>query len=323
MRTFDELASPTTGQLTRMTVETLQVNVGKVCNQACNHCHVEAGPKRTESMNWPTMQRMIDILPQLEARVVDITGGAPELNPHFTQLVETLHRLGYEVIVRCNLTVVEEPGMHYLPDFYRTNNVHIIASLPCYTEKATDAQRGKGVFHRSIDALKKLNDAGYGTSLPLDFVYNPSGPLLPPVEEQLERQYKMRLREEFGIEFSRLLTITNVPIGRFAQYLKTTHQYDAYMALLRSRFNPHTVPALMCRNLINIGWDGTIYDCDFNAMAQRPILDNGKALTLWTFDNEKAFATPIATSEYCYACAAGCGSGCIGALTVQSQRIYS
>lgn len=314
MKTFAQLAAPESEILARAAIHTVQLNLGKVCNQACSHCHVEAGPSRTESMSWPTMQRVIDVLPKLKAQSIDITGGAPELNPNFRKLVRTLHELSYGVIVRCNLTIIQEPGMHDLPDFYRDNDVHIIASLPCYTEKTTDSQRGKGVFIRSIDALRKLNQVGYGTSLPLDLVYNPAGPFLPPPQEELERQYRNRLREDFGIEFSRVLTITNVPIGRFTQSLKAANQYDAYIALLHMSFNPDTVPALMCRNLINIGWDGTIYDCDFNAMEERPILHKDNPLTVWALDNKTAFATEIATAEYCFACTAGCGSSCTGEL---------
>lgn len=321
MSTFNQLVSSESGSLKRAAVSTVQVNVGKVCNQSCSHCHVDAGPRRTESMHWATMQQIIDVLPDLGAHTVDITGGAPELNPHFRELVRTLHSLNYSVMVRCNLTIIQEPGMQDLPDFYRANNVHIVASLPCYTEGTTDGQRGKGVFNRSIDALKRLNRVGYGESLPLDLVYNPTGAFLPPEQEELEEQYRRKLRKDFGIEFSRLMAITNVPVGRFSRALKASDQYETYIELLRSGFNPDTVPSLMCRHLINIGFDGTIYDCDFNAMEERPILQGNKPLTVWNLDKEAVFASAIATADYCFACTAGCGSSCTGALAHPSKGL--
>lgn len=319
MASFNQLVSSENSVLRRASVTTVQLNVGKVCNQSCSHCHVDAGPLRTESMSWATMQQVIDALPGLGVQCVDITGGAPELNPHFRQLIQTLSGSNYSVMVRCNLTIIQEPGMQDLPDFYRDNDVHIVASLPCYTEETTDGQRGKGVFNRSIDALRKLNQVGYGQSLPLDLVYNPSGAFLPPDQDDLECQYRHKLRKEFGIEFSRLVTITNVPVGRFARALKAAGQYESYVALLRAAFNGDTVPGLMCRHLINVGWDGTIYDCDFNAMEESPILHQGKPLTVWQLDKETSFATAIATADYCFACTAGCGSSCTGALTSKAK----
>lgn len=315
MTTFDQLASPHHEHLLRTSINSVQVNVGKLCNQSCSHCHVEAGPRRKESMDWLTFQRIVEVLPKLGAQTVDITGGAPELNPHFKHFVEALHEHGYGIIVRCNLTILNEPGMEDLPEFYMTNGVHIIASLPCYTESVTDGQRGKGVFEKSIDALRRLNQVGYGTALPLDLVYNPAGAFLPPPQAELEHQYRTQLSNDYEVQFSHLFTITNIPIGRFAQTVKSTYNHNDYIALLRSRFNPNAVPELMCRKSINIGWDGKVYDCDFNAMEERPILHKGVPLSVWELEVETILSTAISTADYCFACTAGCGSSCTGTLT--------
>src|SRR4051795_6272321 len=272
--------------LTKAEITTVQVNVGKVCNQACHHCHVEAGPKRTESMDRPTAERVIALLQNTpEVETVDITGGAPELNPNFRTLVEESRRLEKRVIDRCNLTILLEPGQEDLLDFLRKQQVAIIASLPCYTLENVDKQRGRGVFERSIRALQLLNELGYGqpeSDLRLDLVFNPGGASLPPPQEKLELDYKRHLRAEFGIEFHRLLTITNMPIRRFSDFLFRIGQYEQYLNLLANNFNPATVEHLMCRTLISISWDGRLYDCDFNQMLDMP---SPGGLSIWDINS--------------------------------------
>src|SRR5689334_2001778 len=260
------------GPLLRDAVTTLQIHVGKLCNQACQHCHVDAGPKRTESMSQQIAERVLHILSASPTiTTVDITGGAPELNPNFRRLVTRSRELGRDVIDRCNLTVLFEPGMEDLADFLAWNEVQIIASLPCYTAVNVDVQRGRGVFDKSIRALQELNKLGYGmpdSALKLNLVYNPLGATLPPDQSRLEADYKLHLREQFGIEFHRLFTITNMPIKRFADYLHRTGQQAEYMTLLVEHFNPATVSQLMCRSLVSVGWNGALYDCDFNQMLE-------------------------------------------------------
>jgi radical SAM/Cys-rich protein len=316
---FDEaLAAHGLGPLARAHTTTLQVNVGKRCNQACHHCHVEAGPKRTESMTGETVERVLALLahsPGIE--VVDVTGGAPELNPHFRQLVAAARRLGRRVIDRCNLTILLEPGQEDLADFLAAEEVEVVASLPCYTLDNVEAQRGRGVFDKSVVALRRLNALGYG--LPgsrrrLDLVYNPLGAFLPPPQDRLEARYKQELRDHFGIEFHHLLTITNMPIRRFAEMLANSGQHEAYMALLVNHFNPATVPGVMCRSLVSVGWDGRLYDCDFNQMLEMP-LGAGDAATVWQLDDFESLAgRPIATGAHCFGCTAGAGSSCSGSL---------
>ncbi|MGE5325219.1 MAG: arsenosugar biosynthesis radical SAM (seleno)protein ArsS [Actinomycetota bacterium] len=304
------------GRLRRQHVKTLQINVGKLCNQACHHCHVEAGPKRTEIMPAPVADRLINLLiasPSIET--VDITGGAPELNPNFTRLVLLSRALGRHVIDRCNLTVFFEPGQHDLAEFLASNHVEITASLPCYTAENVDKQRGRGVFEKSLRALQLLNHLGYGkpgSRLILNLVYNPLGASLPPAQERLEADYKMQLRERFGIEFSRLFTITNMPIKRFSEFLFRTGQQEEYMSLLVNHFNRATVVSLMCRSLVSVGWDGKVYDCDFNQMVD---LEAPDRKTIWDFSSFAEFANrPIATSRHCFGCTAGSGSSCGGSL---------
>ena len=274
------------GALSRKSPTTLQVNVGKLCNQACHHCHVDAGPRRTERMTRETAERVIEVI-AASARVetVDITGGAPELNPNFAMLVERARALGRKVIVRCNLTVTLEPGMEWLVEFYRRAGVELVCSLPCYTAENTDRQRGAGVFDKSIAAMRQLNAAGFGRGeLRLDLVYNPIGASLPPAQAELEGQYRDELARNFGIVFDRLLTITNMPIARFANQLNSTGSHSAYMSLLVNHFNPATVDALMCRDLVSVGWDGRLYDCDFNQMLEIP-LGGSAASTIWDVDD--------------------------------------
>jgi radical SAM/Cys-rich protein len=299
----------------RELVRTIQVNVGKLCNQACHHCHVDAGPRRTEIMTRATAERVIEILASSpHVTTLDITGGAPELNPNFAMLVERARALARTVIIRCNLTVTLEPQMEWLVDFYRRSRVELICSLPCYTAENVDQQRGNGVFEKSIVALRQLNAAGFGRGeLRLDLVYNPLGASLPPPQAELEATYRSELRSNFGITFDRLLTITNMPIARFAHQLATTGDHAKYMSLLVNHFNPATVDALMCRTLVSIGWDGRLYDCDFNQMLEIPL--GGANRTIWNIDDVDALTGDrVATASHCFGCTAGAGSSCSGAI---------
>ena len=298
--------------------QTLQINVGKRCNQACHHCHVDAGPARREMMTAVTAARVIDLIEANSSiRTVDITGGAPELNPNFRTLVEAARHAGREVIVRCNLTVIFEPGMEWLPEFYRDNHVRLVCSLPCYTAENVTLHRGHGVFAKSLRALLLLNSIGFGTGeLALDLVYNPVGPALPPEQAELEARYRHELGAH-GIRFDRLLTITNMPISRFADQLQRWGRHDEYMALLVNHFNPATVDGLMCRALVSVGYDGQLYDCDFNQMLAMPIraADEGCPLTIWAIDDLATLeGATIATGSHCFGCTAGSGSSCGGAL---------
>jgi radical SAM/Cys-rich protein len=269
------LAERALPELRRDAVATLQVNVGRRCDLACHHCHVEAGPKRSESMSKATAARVIELLAaNPEVGTLDLTGGAPELNENFRALVSEARALGREVIDRCNLTILFEPGQEDTAEFLAEQGVKVVASLPCYTRENVDAQRGKRVFERSIAALRRLNELGYarpGNGLALDLVYNPLGPSLPPDQSTLEATYRSELREMFDIEFDRLATITNMPIKRFAHALERDGRAAEYMALLVNHFNPDTLPALMCRSLVSVGWDGAVYDCDFNQMLELPL----------------------------------------------------
>jgi radical SAM/Cys-rich protein len=303
-------------RLRRSVVETLQINVGKVCNQACHHCHVEAGPKRTESMTGETAERVLELLRNTpEVRTVDITGGAPELNPNFRRLVEESCGLGKKVIDRCNLTILLEPAFEDLPNFLAAEGVEIIASLPCYTPENVDKQRGKGVFERSIRALQLLNRLGYGlpdSALRLNLVFNPGGASLPPPQDALELDYKKHLREQFGIEFHRLFTITNMPMRRFSDFLVRLGQQEEYANLLAGNFNPATVDHLMCRSLISVSWDGRLYDCDFNQMLDMPM---HAGLSIWDMESfEPAVGQAISVGDHCFGCTAGAGSSCGGKL---------
>lgn len=300
-------------------VTTLQVNVGKLCNQACHHCHVEAGPKRTEIMTAETAEAVLNLLehsPSVQA--LDLTGGAPELNPSFKRLVDRTRQLGRRVIVRCNLTVLFEPGMEGLPQYFRDRQVELVCSLPCYTADNVDKQRGKGVFDKSIEGLRILTTLGYGredSGLNLDLVYNPLGATLPPAQAPLEAQYREELRELFGISFNNLFTITNMPIKRFAEMLQRSGQHEAYMSLLVSHFNAGTVNELMCRDLVSVGWDGSLYDCDFNQMLELPLGNAKRALRiedLKSFDDVRGL--DVLTASHCFGCTAGAGSSCSGAL---------
>lgn len=302
--------------LRRGAVEILQVNVGKLCNQACHHCHVEAGPKRKEIMSRSTAERIVELLaasPTIET--VDITGGAPELNPWFRYLVESARDLGHKVIDRCNLTVFFESGMEWLPEFLAEHEVEVVASLPCYSAKNVDRQRGRGVFDKSTEALRRLNGLGYGrpgSSRILTLVYNPVGAFLPPPQAKLEAEYRRELRDAFGIDFHRLFTITNMPIKRFAADLARRGEEEAYMALLVNHFNPAAAEGVMCRSLVSVGWDGTLYDCDFNQMLEIRVPGPGRTIFDVAGFDELA-REKIATGSHCFGCTAGAGSSCGGA----------
>ncbi|HUL51349.1 MAG TPA: arsenosugar biosynthesis radical SAM (seleno)protein ArsS [Candidatus Nitrosotalea sp.] len=304
--------------LRRSRTEILQINVGRLCNLTCNHCHVNAGPSRKEIMTRQTMDRVLDWLAMAHIPTVDITGGAPEMNPDFRYLVGRIKALSpaRHIIDRCNLTILLEPGYDDLAGFLADNEVEIIASLPCYGAKNVDEQRGDGVFDGSIRALQLLNRLGYGRNakLPLHLVYNPNGAFLPGAQAELEADYKAELKSEFDIVFDRLFTITNMPIARFAAYLRHHGKYDAYLELLFQSFNPKTVDGLMCRNTLSIGWRGEVYDCDFNQMLDLQ-WSNGRPLYLWDIDSAGLEGRDIMTGDHCFGCTAGCGSSCGGAIS--------
>jgi len=302
----------------RRGIDVLQVNMGKYCNLACTHCHVESGPNRTELMSRETVDAVLRFLGRTNIPTVDITGGAPELNPTFDYLVESAVGLGRHVIDRCNLTVIFEPGKDYLPQFFKRHRVELVCSLPCYSEENVDRQRGKGTFELSIRALQIFNDLGYGQSesgLVLNLVYNPVGPHLPPPQDKLEQDYKGILKEQFGIVFNRLYCLSNMPITRYATHLKLRGEYDCYVELLEMNFNAWTLDQVMCRNLVSIGYEGSVYDCDFNQMLDLPIRDaEGKAFNISTLSVDQVQYLPITVGNHCYACTAGSGSSCGGAL---------
>ena len=301
--------------LKRVQVRDVQINVGKLCNQACNHCHVDAGPKRTEIMTWATMAKIIDWCLVNEIKTVDITGGAPELNPNFRRLVDACLSLGAQVTSRSNLTVFFESGEEDLPNWYAERRIKLICSLPCYTKENLESQRGKGVFDKSIKALQLLNELGYGSDpeLALDLVYNPGGAFLPPPQQTLEQTYKTRLFEDFGIVFNNLYALTNLPISRFRHYLERRGELSDYMDLLSNSFNPATIDGLMCRHIISVDWHGRIYDCDFNQMLD---ISAGwrKPSYLWDLHFNDIVNQKIALDSHCFGCTAGAGSSCTGTL---------
>jgi radical SAM/Cys-rich protein len=312
-----ELARHGLAPLRRGRVRTLQVNLGRRCNLACHHCHVEAGPRRREALDEPGVRRVLELLERNEeVECLDLTGGAPELHPAFRRLVRGASALGRRVIDRCNLTVFFEPGHGDLPEFLADQGAAIVASLPCYELENVDRQRGRGVFEDSIRALRWLNRVGYGkegSHLALDLVHNPVGASLPPSQAALELRYRDELRARFGIEFHRLLTLTNMPIRRFARELAREGRTEAYMRLLVDHFNPATVPGLMCRELLSIGFDGRVYDCDFNQMLGLP-LGAGTTRLADLEDLRALEQLPIATAAHCFGCTAGAGSSCGGSL---------
>ncbi len=303
--------------LHREAVTTLQVNVGWRCDLACRHCHVEAGPKRTEQMDAPTAERVLELLAgNPNVATLDLTGGAPELHDPFRRLVTGARALQRQVIDRCNLTVLFVPGQEDTAEFLAANEVGIVASLPCYTAENVERQRGRGVFHQSIEGLRRLNRWGYGkpdSPLRLDLVYNPVGATLPPSQAEMQRRYRDELRALFGIEFHRLLTITNMPIKRFARQLAHEGRAEEYLSLLVNHFNPQTVPELMCRRLVSVGYDGRLYDCDFNQMLELPL--GARRRSIWDVSDLGSLdGDPIANAPHCHGCTAGAGSSCGGAL---------
>lgn len=303
--------------LRKRKIEILQVNVGKLCNLTCVHCHVEAGPtKLKENMNRETAEAVVRFMDVSGAGTLDLTGGAPEMNPHFKYLVVEARARNLRVIDRCNLTVFYEDGMSDLPEFLARQQVEVVASLPCYLEQNVDKQRGNGTFHESIKALQWLNHLGYGRKkeLVLNLVYNPVGPHLPPAQEKLQQDYKDKLYAGYGIVFNHLYTITNMPITRYAKYLKAFNQYQDYVELLINSFNPATVAGLMCVNTLSVGWDGRLYDCDFNQMLGMQ-MRNGRPLTISEINLENLDNAEILTGAHCFGCTAGVGSSCQGALT--------
>lgn len=302
--------------LRKRKIEILQVNVGKLCNMTCMHCHVEAGPTKTkENMSQETAETVVRFMDVSGVGTLDITGGAPELNLNFKYLVIEAGARNLRVIDRCNLTVFYEDGMSGLPDFLARHQVEVVASLPCYQEQNVDKQRGSGTFHKSIEALKWLNDLGYGKKkeLVLNLVYNPVGPHLPPGQKRLEEDYKQKLYTDFGIVFNHLYAIANMPITRYARYLKAFNQYDAYVELLVNSFNLATIEGLMCVNTLSVGWDGKLYDCDFNQMLGMQIC-NGRPLTIMDISINDLENWEVLAGDHCFGCAAGAGSSCRGAL---------
>ncbi len=303
--------------LRRGRAEILQVNVGKLCNLVCVHCHVNAGPKRKEIMARETIDRIIDWLAKTDTQIVDLTGGAPEMIPDFRYFIEQVKSLQPErhIIDRCNLTILLERGYEDLASFLARNKVEIIASMPCYSPENVNAQRGEGVFEGSIAVLQLLNLLGYGTdpNLPLHLIYNPVGAFLPPSQAELEADYKRELKKHFGIVFNNLYTVTNLPIGRFAGYLRRNNKLDEYMQLLIQAFNPATINGLMCRNTISVGWRGEVYDCDFNQQLGMQ-WNNGTPIFLWDIEAKKIENRQIMTGNHCFGCTAGAGSSCGGAI---------
>lgn len=309
---FEDVLGDYNLSVQRKEVRVLQLNIGKRCNQNCIHCHVDAGPHRTEVMDRTTMDRVLELLSRTTSiQTVDITGGAPELNPDFSYLVNELRLLNKTIIERSNLTVFFEWGQQDTPQFLADNRVRIIASLPCYLEENVNEQRGNNVYKKSIAALKILNHLGYGkkeSGLILDLVYNPLGNNLPPDQNDLESDYKLYLKNTYDIEFNRLLTITNMPIKRYAQMLIREGKYESYMRLLIENFNPDTTQNLMCRELLSVGWDGKIYDCDFNQAIGVPL--KKRSHTIWDTFDLNMIGVDIAFSNYCFGCTAGNGSSC-------------
>ncbi len=305
--------------IARRRLETLQVNLGYKCNQSCLHCHVNAGPTRTEMMSRETIGDVIAFIGISSIKILDITGGAPELHAHFRDLVVRTRQLGVHVIDRCNLTILEEPGHEDLAGFLAAQRVEIIASLPCYTEELVDRQRGKGVYEKSIAALQRLNALGYGlagSGLALHLVYNPQGPSLPPPQEKLEADYKRVLGERFGIEFNGLYSLANMPIQRFGSTLVSKGQFNEYMELLHRAHRPENLESVMCRTLLSVDWQGFVYDCDFNQMLGLPLrVEGAKRTHLSELIGRDLTGNSIAVRDHCYGCTAGQGSSCGGALT--------
>jgi len=300
-------------QLQCLDLQTIQINVGFKCNQTCEHCHVKASPSRTEQMSWITMETILSVTAKLPPMFIDVTGGAPELHPHIEKFLRGFIVQHHRIQLRTNLTVLLDPRYKHFPKLYKELGIELVASLPCYLEEDVRLQRGKGVFEKSIKALQLLNKIGYGKTpnLPLTLVFNPLKPELPPEQKTLENIYRKRLAEHYDIQFTRLITLTNMPIGRFLDILK--EKKPQYMRVLKQSFNPQTLPSLMCRHQINIGWDGTLYDCDFNLAASLPVTTKAPH-HIRHFDQSVLSTREIMTAEHCFGCTAGHGSSCGGAL---------
>lgn len=317
---FDLALAESGSTLRRIQPEILQLNVGKLCNLTCVHCHVNAGPKRKEIVTGKTIDHILEWFADTGIGTLDLTGGTPEMIPDFRRLVEGVRSFSTprRVMDRLNATIINEAGYEWVPEFLAEHKVEIVASMPCYEPDNVNAQRGDGVFDRSISAFQKLNELGYGRDpeLVLNFVYNPNGAFLPPDQEELEADYKREMHEHFGIEFNSLYCIANMPIARFASYLKRQNELQPYMNLLRQSFNPATIEGLMCRNTINVSWEGDVYDCDFNQMMKLPVsVDENGPVKIWELDLAKFTETPIRTGNHCFGCTAGSGSSCGGSLS--------
>lgn len=319
---FDRALLDAGTPLSRAKTEILQLNIGKLCNLTCVHCHVNAGPKRKEIMTGETVDQIIEWFEKTDIPTLDLTGGTPEMIPDFQRLVRAVRNFDQprRVMDRLNATIISEPGYEWVPEFLAENKVEIIASMPCYEPENVNAQRGDGVFDRSIEAFQKLNELGYGKDpdLVLNFVYNPNGGFLPPEQTELEADYKREMKEHFGIEFNSLFCIANMPIARFASYLKRNNQLQEYMGLLRQSFNPGTIESLMCRNTINVSWEGDVYDCDFNQMMKLPLSDGrdgDRHMKVWEIEVDSFSDQPIRTGNHCFGCTAGSGSSCGGSLS--------
>lgn len=298
-------------------ISVFQINVGKLCNQTCRHCHVDAGPDRTESMSRETAELCMAALAGTDIPTVDITGGAPELNPHFRWIVEQARALGRHIMDRCNLSVLLVPSQADLVEFLAAHRVEIVASLPSYRATQTDAQRGEGIFDKSIEALRRLNQVGYGrdgTGLTLNLVHNPVGAFLPPRQDAIEAQFRRELRTRHGVEFNRLYTITNMPVSRFLEFLLESGNYDGYMERLAAAYNPTAAAGVMCRYTLSVSWDGRLYDCDFNQMLELPV-DSNAPSHIRDFDASRLHRRRITTRNHCYGCTAGSGSSCGGSVT--------
>lgn len=314
----DKIAETGQFPLTAKKLEILQINVGYMCNQVCEHCHVDAGPDRKEIMTRETMLQCLEVIKNTGAHTLDLTGGAPEMNPDFRWFVEEASKIGVkDFIVRSNLTIIRSNKKYYdLPEFFKKHNIHVISSMPHWTKGKTDKQRGDGVFDKSISALKALNAVGYGmpdSGLRLDLVYNPSGAFLPGNQASMEKDFKSALIDEFGIHFNNLFTITNLPISRFLDYLIASENYEDYMYALVEAYNPATVKNVMCINTLSVSWDGFLYDCDFNQMLNLPV--NSKVKHISEYNESLLEGRKIMISQHCYGCTAGAGSSCQGSVT--------
>jgi radical SAM/Cys-rich protein len=314
--TFDHLVNTDFPQIKRSKLDTLQVNLGYLCNQQCLHCHVDASPRRSEIMSIETIKDILEFISSHNIKTLDLTGGAPEMNPHFTLLVEQAKKLGVHIIDRCNLTILLESGYEETAKFLADNEVEVIASMPCYQQENVDAQRGKGVFSGSIKGLKLLNKFGYGidNKLQLNLVFNPQGINLPPAQQQLEHDYKKELKERFDISFDNLFTITNMPIKRFGSTLLSKGLFEQYMSVLKNSYSKENLSGVMCRTTLSVDWQGYVYDCDFNQMLNLPLGPDAKSIHINDLRQSNFKGRDIAIMDHCYGCTAGQGSSCGGAL---------